>query len=52
MAYAGQPSKQSCRIDIYHYASTDWVESHLLALEDVASGLNAADAVTKQTCDI
>ena len=49
MAHAGQPIKQSTHIDICHYAFTDWVECDLIALEDVASGLNAADAVTKQT---
>jgi hypothetical protein len=49
MAHAGQPTKQSHHIDIWHYALTDWVEHDLIALEDVASGLNAADAVTKQT---
>ena len=49
MAHAGQPTKQSRHIDIRHYELTDWVECDLIALEDVASGLNAADAVTKQT---
>jgi hypothetical protein len=49
MAHAGQPTKQSRHIDIRHYALTDWVERDLVALEDVASGLNAADAITKQT---
>ena len=49
MAHAGQPTKQSRHIDIRHYALTDWVERDLIALEDVASGLNAADVVTKQT---
>ena len=49
MAHAGQPTtKQSRHIDICHYALTDWVECDLIALEDVASGLNAADAIMKQ----
>ena len=52
MAHAGQPTKQSRHIDIHHYALIDWVECDLIALEDVASGPNAADAVTKQTGDI
>jgi hypothetical protein len=30
----------------------DWVDCDLLALEDVASGLNAADIITKQTGSI
>ena len=30
-------------------ALTDWVERNLVALEDIASGLNATDAITKQT---
>ena len=49
MAHAGQPTKQSRHIDIRHYALTDWVERDLVALEDVPSGFNAADAITKQT---
>jgi hypothetical protein len=49
MAHAGQPTKHSRHIDIRHYALTDWVERDLVALEYVASGLNAADAITKQT---
>ena len=32
-----------------HYALTDWVECDLVALHDVASGFNAADAIAKQT---
>ena len=48
MAHAGQPTKQSWHIDIRHYALTDWVERDLVALEDVASGFNAADTISKQ----
>jgi len=44
MAHAGQPTKQSWHIDIRHYALTDWVERDLVALEDVPTGFNAADA--------
>ena len=49
MANAGQPTKQSWHIDNPHYALTDWVECDLVALDDVASGFNAADAIAKQT---
>jgi hypothetical protein len=49
MASAAQPTKQSRHIDIREYALLDWVERDLIALEDVASGLNASDILTKQT---
>ena len=49
MAHASQPTKQSRHIDIRHYALFDWVERDLIAIEDIASNLNAADIVTKQT---
>ena len=52
MAHAGQPTKQSRHIEIRHYALSDWVDRDLIALEDIASGLNAADTVTKQTGSI
>jgi hypothetical protein len=52
MAHAGQPTRHSRHIDIRHYALLDWVDCDLLALEDVASGLNAADIITKQTGSI
>ena len=50
-AHAGQPTKQSWHIDTScHYALlTDRVElSNLVALEEIAFGFNAADAITKQ----
>ena len=49
MASAAQPTKQSRHIDIREYAILDWVERDLITLEDVASGLNTSDVVTKQT---
>ena len=49
MAHAGQPTRQSRHIDIRHYAVLDWVERDLIALEDVPSGHNVSDALTKQT---
>jgi hypothetical protein len=49
MASAAQPTKQSRHIDIREYALLDWVERDLISLEDVASGLNASDILTKQT---
>jgi hypothetical protein len=52
MSHAEQPTKEACYIDTCHHAFTDLVECDLLALEEVASGLNAADAVTKETCGI
>jgi hypothetical protein len=49
MASAAQPTKQSRHIEIRHYALLDWVERDLVSLEDVASGLNSSDILTKQT---
>ena len=49
MASAAQPTKQSRHIEIRHYALLDWVECDLVSLEDVASGLNSSDILTKQT---
>jgi hypothetical protein len=49
MANAAQPTKQSRHIDIREYALLDWVERDLITLEDIASGLNASDILTKQT---
>ena len=49
MANAAQPTKQSRHIDIRNYALLDWVERDLVSLEDVASGLNSSDILTKQT---
>jgi hypothetical protein len=49
MASAAIPTKQSRHIDIREYAILDWVERDLITLEDVASGLNTSDVVTKQT---
>ena len=49
MANAAQPTKQSRHIDIREYALLDWVERDLITLEDVSSGLNASDILTKQT---
>ena len=49
MASAAQPTKQSRHIEIRNYALLDWVERDLVTLEDVASGLNSSDILTKQT---
>ena len=48
MAHAGQPTRQSRHIDIRHYAILDWVERDLVSLEEIPSGLNVSDALTKQ----
>ena len=49
MASAAQPTKQSRHIEIRIYALLDWVERDLVTLEDVTSGLNSSDILTKQT---
>ena len=49
MASAAQPTIQSRHIEIRTYALLDWVERDLVSLEDVASGLNSSDILTKQT---
>ena len=50
MAHGSQPTKQSRHNEIRHYyALLDWVEHDLIAIKDIASNLNAADVVTKQT---
>ena len=49
MMHAGWPTKQLYHIDISHYILCAWVEYDLIVLKDVASGLNAADAVPTST---
>jgi hypothetical protein len=51
MAHASQPTKQSHHTDIRHYALLDRFDRDLdlIAIKDIASNLNAADIVTKQT---
>ena len=49
MASAAQPTKQSRHIEICNYALLDWVKRDLVSLEDVVSGLNSSDILTKQT---
>ena len=47
IASARQPTKHSRHIDICLFAIQDWVESDLIALHQLDTTLNAADALTK-----